>query len=114
MQTSAIRHSISLSVPCTTLLSLPTFPSQGLGFFPGHHVLPGCPDITSALSHIRTTPVQAISSLNYSVNSFLSVGSFHPYALGRTEEYEKEKGIEEWASKINENHWGGWETVVQS
>lgn len=56
------------SVPCLTLLSLPTFPSRGLGFFPGHHVLPGCPDITSAVRHTVTTPIQAISSQKYSVN----------------------------------------------
>lgn len=44
---------------------------------------------------------------------FLSDGSFHPYALGGTEESEKENRIEEWASKLKKNHWGGWETVVQ-
>lgn len=86
MQTSAHRPSISLSVLCITLLSLPTLPSLGLGFFPGHHVLPGCPDITPAVSHTRTTPTQATSPLNY----FLSDGSFHPFALGGTEESKKQ------------------------
>lgn len=83
MQTSADRPSVSLSVPCTTLLSLPTLPSQGLGFFPGHHVLPGCPDITSAVSHTCATPIQAISSLNYSVNSFFVWWFFPPICFGR-------------------------------
>lgn len=79
-QTSANGPSISLSVTCTTLSSLPTFPSQGSGFFPGHHVLPGCPDVTSGVSHTHTTPIQTISSPNYSVNSFfvcLTVHSTH-------------------------------------
>lgn len=118
-QTSANRLSVSLSVTCTTLSSLPTFPSQGSGFFPGHHVPSGCPDVTSGVSRTHTTPIQAISSPNYLVNLFLFfVWRFlPPICFGRDWGIWKRKqnwGMSQWAEEKSLVWVGNYSSVLTS
>lgn len=100
--------SFSLSVPSITLLSLPTFPSQGLGILPGHSV----PWLLwhyfgSQLYMHNQCPGNLFSELGSKLFFFFCLMFFfHLYALlGGCEESENKNRIEEGASKLKKNHW---------